>query len=93
MASRNPGHSTPQLQHIHQQNAEKEQQRDGPEQEPHEVRLTLLIPPCETMVGDESGNDEKNNIQGHDSGRCPATAVILTARAKSAASYSTKVNR
>jgi hypothetical protein len=62
MVSRNPGHSTPQLQHIHQQNAEKEQQRNGPEQEPHEVRLT-------------------------------ATAVSLTARAKSAASYSTNAHR
>lgn len=70
MVSRNPlylrlRYSTPQLQHIHQQNAEKKQQRDGPEQEPDEIGFTFLVAPGEAMVGDDAGDDEKKDVQKH----------------------------
>ena len=57
--------SAPEAEDIDQQDAEKEQQRDGAEKEPHEVRFTLFVPPREAVVGDDGGNDEKYKIQSH----------------------------
>ena len=53
----------PHPQNVHQQHAEKKQQRDSAEQQAHKIRFAFFVAPGETVIRNDSGNREKYEIQ------------------------------
>ena len=53
----------PHPQNVHQQHAEKKQQRDSAEQQAHKIRFTFFVAPGETVIRNDSGDTEKYEIQ------------------------------